>query len=288
MSYILDALKKASEQRDVHTPAMRRLFTPVPEIAEVPRWRVALVGGGAALAGAAVVAIVWMLWPTATRTPIATPMIVVDGPDAAPATAALPERETRQPVQPPPPPAPPIVRTTPAPARPKAERRPAPATPRVVERRQAPDDPPARSRPMAEPPVIAALRPVAPPAEDPAPTPDPDLAPIPAPAAVPAPPPIPAPARVPAPAPVRTPRAVTPTPAAPTGPRTVSPPRTEAGTAMKLEVIVYSDERARRLAFINGRKYVEGDTLLDGTTIQEIQPNAVVILDGGRRVLLRP
>jgi hypothetical protein len=57
---------------------------------------------------------------------------------------------------------------------------------------------------------------------------------------------------------------------------------------MKLEVIVYSDERARRLAFINGRKYVEGDTLLDGTTIQEIQPNAVVILDSGRRVLLRP
>jgi hypothetical protein len=274
VSYILDALKKASEQRDVHTPAMRRLFTPVPEIAEVPRWRIALVGGGAALAGAAVVALVWMLWPTATPTPTATPMIVVDRPDAAPATAALPERETRQPVQPPPPPAPPIVRTTPAPARPKAEKRPAPATPRAVERRQSPDDPPAPSRPTVEPPVIAALRPVAPPAEDP--TPAPDLAPV------------PAPAPLPAPAPVRTPRSVTPTPAAPTGPRTASPPRTEAGTAMKLEVIVYSDERARRLAFINGRKYVEGDTLLDGATIQEIQPNAVVILDSGRRVLLRP
>lgn len=268
MSYILDALKKAAEQRDVHAPALRRLFTPVPDVAEVPRWRIALVGGSAALAGAAVVALVWMLWPTATPMPIATPMIVVDRPDAAPATAALPEPEIRQPVQPPPPPAPPIVRTTPAPARPKAEKRPAPATPRVVERRQAPVDPPARSRPTAEPPVIAALRPVAPPDEDPAPAPD--LAPI------------------PAPAPVRTPRPVTPTPATPRGPRTASPPRTEAGTAMKLEVIVYSDERARRLAFINGRKYVEGDTLLDGTTIQEIQPNAVVILDSGRRVLLRP
>jgi len=279
VSYILDALKKAAEQRDVHAPALRRLFTPVPDVAEVPRWRIALVGGSAALAGAAVVALVWMLWPTATPMPIATPMIVVERPDAAPATAALPEPEIRQPVQPPPPPAPPIVRTTPAPARPKAEKRPAPATPRVVERRPSPDDAPARSRPTAEPPVIAALRPVAPPAEDPAPAPD--VAPIPAP------PLIPAPSSIPAPAPVRTPRPVTPTPA-PTGPRTASPPRTEAGTAMKLEVIVYSDERARRLAFINGRKYVEGDTLLDGTTIQEIQPNAVVILDSGRRVLLRP
>jgi hypothetical protein len=274
VSYILDALKKAAEQRDVHAPALRRLFAPVPEVAEVPRWRIALVSGGAALAGAAVVALVWMLWPTATPMPIATPMVVVDRPDAVPATTALAEPEIRQPVQPPPPPAPPIVRTTPAPARPKAEKRPAPATPRAVEQRPSSDDAPARPRPRAEPPVIAALRPVAPPAEDPEPAPD--LAPI------------PAPPSIPDPAPVRTPRTATPTPAATTAPRTASPPRTEAGTAMKLEVIVYSDERARRLAFINGRKYVEGDTLLDGTTIQEIQPNAVVILDSGRRVLLRP
>ena len=57
---------------------------------------------------------------------------------------------------------------------------------------------------------------------------------------------------------------------------------------MRLEVIVYSEEGARRLAFINGRKYVEGDVLLGGARIQEIQPNAVVIIDDGRRVILRP
>jgi hypothetical protein len=57
---------------------------------------------------------------------------------------------------------------------------------------------------------------------------------------------------------------------------------------MKLEVIVYSEERARRLAFVNGRKYVEGDTLPDGAQIQEIQPNAIVVVEGGRRVVLRP
>jgi hypothetical protein len=34
MSYILDALKKAAEQRDVHVPAMRRLFAPATEIQE--------------------------------------------------------------------------------------------------------------------------------------------------------------------------------------------------------------------------------------------------------------
>ena len=54
MSYILDALKKAAEQRDAHAPAMRRLFSPVPEFTESPRWRLAVVGGAAAgLLGAA-------------------------------------------------------------------------------------------------------------------------------------------------------------------------------------------------------------------------------------------
>jgi hypothetical protein len=62
----------------------------------------------------------------------------------------------------------------------------------------------------------------------------------------------------------------------------------DAGGPLRVEVIVYSDERERRLAFINGRKYVEGDVLQDGTRIQEIQPNAVVIIDDGRRVVLRP
>lgn len=59
MSYILDALKKAAEQRDAQAPAMRRLFSPVPEFAESPRWRLAAVGGAAAVAGAVVA--IWAL-----------------------------------------------------------------------------------------------------------------------------------------------------------------------------------------------------------------------------------
>jgi hypothetical protein len=252
VSYILDALKKAAEQRDVHTPAMRRLFSPDPEIADTPRWRLALLSGGAAFAGAAVVTLFWLLWPS-------TPVIVTETADATPTTTARVLPETPAAVQPPPPPAPPIVRTAPkpaapataAPVRPAPEkrppasiveaRRPAEPAPAVdIPRPPAAETAPARPQPApASPSVIASLRPI--------------------PSAVPAPPPT----------------------AAPT-------PRSEAGKPMRLEVIVYSEERARRLAFINGRKYVEGDLLLDGARIEEIQPNAVVIIEDGRRVVLRP
>jgi hypothetical protein len=78
-----------------------------------------------------------------------------------------------------------------------------------------------------------------------------------------------------------------PAPAVATPPA-AAPARAEASGQLRLEVIVYSEERARRLAFINGRKYVEGDQLLDGARVQEIQPNAVVIIDDGRRVILKP
>ena len=253
MSYILDALKKAAEQRDVHTPAMRRLFSPDPEIADTPRWRLALLGGGAAFAGAAVVTLFWLLWPS-------TPGIVTEKADATPMTTAGVVPETPAPIQPPSPPAPPIVRTAPrpatpavaAPVRPAPEKRPPAPTveprrpaepPADVDIRRPPAAEIAPARPPASPSVIASLRPM--------------------PSAVPAPPPS------------------APPSAAPTA-------RSEAGKPMRLEVIVYSEERARRLAFINGRKYVEGDTLLDGARIQEIQPNAVVIIEDGRRVVLRP
>ena len=245
MSYILDALKKAAEQRDVHAPAMRRLFTPDPEVIETPRWRLALLGGGAAFAGAAVVTLFWLLWP-------GTPVLVTEKADATPATTARVLPAAPAAVEPPPP-APPIVRSAPRPAAPaKAapeKRSPGPAgearrkvepAPTVDVLRPPAETTVARPEPTPpSPPVIASLRPT--------------------PSIVPAPPPAAAPAA-----------------------------RSEAGKPLRLEVIVYSEERARRLAFINGRKYVEGDTLLDGVRVQEIQPNAVVIIEDGRRVVLRP
>jgi len=229
VSYILDALKKAAEQRDAHAPAVRRLFSPAPELAASPRWRLTARGGAAAVAGAVIA--VWALWPV-------SPSIVIEAPLAAPATARV--QPEAPPAAPPPPPAPPIVRTSPkppAPVRAVAEKRPVP-TP-AVQTGQAPvESVPAPSQPATPPPVIAAVRPA------PAPT------------------------------------------VAPPSPSVQ--PRADGSGQMRLEVIVYSEERGRRLAFINGRKYVEGDVLLDGARVQEIQPNAVVIIDDGRRVVLRP
>jgi hypothetical protein len=256
VSYILDALKKAAEQRDAHVPAMRRLFSPAPEIADSPRWRLAAVAGGAAVAGAIVA--VWVLWPTppgvtttATSAPLhpetPSPIVAARAEPTTPAVAARTE---------------PAAPAVPAPAPPSpvrtAAKPPAPVKP-SVEKPATPLPPPAPSRPA--------------PVESVAPRPQPteSVAPPPKPAA----PPASAAVRpTPTPAPV-----VTPAPA--TASR-------DAGGPLRVEVIVYSDERERRLAFINGRKYVEGDVLQDGTRIQEIQPNAVVIIDDGRRVVLRP
>ena len=58
-------------------------------------------------------------------------------------------------------------------------------------------------------------------------------------------------------------------------------------TRLRLEVLVYSDVRAERMVFINGRKYVEGDTVPDGGRVEEIKQDGVVLTDEGRRFTLR-
>lgn len=255
MSYILDALKKAAEQRDAQAPAMRRLFSPMPEFADSPRWRLAVVGGAAAVAGAVVA--VWVLWPA--------PRVATDKPAASSATArvepeAMPALQTA-----------PIVRAAPkppAPAKAVPDKRPAPAVPTrqaPVESVAVPTPAPVRQAPVESVAAPTQATPVRPAPAEPAPARPQPTTPAPVIAAV-------------RPAPV-------PTAAAP--PAAVVP-RAEPSGQMRLEVIVYSDERARRLAFINGRKYVEGDVLLDGARIQEIQPNAVILIDDGRRIVLKP
>jgi hypothetical protein len=251
VSYILDALKKAAEQRDAHAPAIRRLFSPVPEFTESPRWRLAVVGGAAAVAGAVIA--VWVLWPAPpvmTEKALTTARVQPEAPPAAP--PVLPAAAASAPA---PPPAP-VVRTAPRPpavAKAVPDKRPTP-TP-AVQTRQAPVE-----SVVAPAPAVATRQA---PVESVAARPQPATPPPPVIAAV---------------------RPPIPTPAAPPA----ATPRAEVGGQLRLEVIVYSDERARRLAFINGRKYVEGDLLLDGSRIQEIQPNAVVIIEDGRRVVLKP
>jgi hypothetical protein len=57
---------------------------------------------------------------------------------------------------------------------------------------------------------------------------------------------------------------------------------------LALDVLVYSDVPAERLVFINGRKYVEGQTVDDAAVIEQITPEGAVILHQGRRLVLRP
>src|SRR5262249_2393555 len=100
------------------------------------------------------------------------------------------------------------------------------------------------------------------------------------------------PATAAAPAPILpAPAPATPAPAPPAIvalPPTVSPVPQSEVSKLRVEVIVYSEERPLRWAFISGRRYVEGDAIGNGGRIEEIQSNAVVLVEDGRRITLRP
>ncbi|HEV8473175.1 MAG TPA: general secretion pathway protein GspB [Methylomirabilota bacterium] len=227
MSYILDALKKAAEQRNAPAPEVRRLLSPAPVSSD---WTGRRIIVGAAVGGAIAAAVAVWLWPASPES-TARPVAAVTG---APVQAERPR---------------PPASAADAPTRSDA---PVPSVAPPTEKLAEPP------RPAARPPVAA--RP----------------APRTTPSAMESRPPV-----VARPAPTPPPVAATPSPA-------VAPAAPRAEKALKLEVIVYSDERPKRMVFINGRKYVEGDTVGDGARIEEIQSNAVVIVEEGRRVTLRP
>jgi general secretion pathway protein B len=55
---------------------------------------------------------------------------------------------------------------------------------------------------------------------------------------------------------------------------------------LHLELHAYSERPAERFVFINGRKYVEGETLAEGPRLVAIQRTGVVLSQQGRRFLL--
>jgi hypothetical protein len=57
---------------------------------------------------------------------------------------------------------------------------------------------------------------------------------------------------------------------------------------MKLEVHVYSESPAARMVFINGRKYVEGDTVEGGYRLERITEDGATLTRQGQRVHLVP
>jgi general secretion pathway protein B len=56
--------------------------------------------------------------------------------------------------------------------------------------------------------------------------------------------------------------------------------------ALNLDLHVYATNAAERMAFINGRKYREGDTLAEGAVVRHITPDGVILEMNGRRFLL--
>jgi hypothetical protein len=57
---------------------------------------------------------------------------------------------------------------------------------------------------------------------------------------------------------------------------------------MKLDVLVYSEGEAQRMVFINGRKYVEGETIDGKVVLERITREGAVLVYREQRVLLRP
>ncbi len=53
-----------------------------------------------------------------------------------------------------------------------------------------------------------------------------------------------------------------------------------------LDIHVYDDNPLRRFVLINGKKYRESDTLLDGPRVVEITPEGVIVEQRGSKVLL--
>jgi len=59
------------------------------------------------------------------------------------------------------------------------------------------------------------------------------------------------------------------------------------GARFKLEVLSYSDIPAQRLVFINGRRYREGEMLDGSVKVEEIREDSVILSDAGQRFTLR-
>jgi hypothetical protein len=59
------------------------------------------------------------------------------------------------------------------------------------------------------------------------------------------------------------------------------------GSALRIEVLVWAPERARRMVYLNGRRYVEGEKLDDGTVVEQIARDGVILVHQGQRVRLR-
>ncbi len=290
MSYILDALKKAEQER--HQAKVPTLDTVHRTSWAPPRHLWLGIGAAVALANAAV--LIWLLvpgpMPPIDRSADST-VAPAPPPPAAVSAPAAPAAERAAPASPPEKAA--VVATAP-PA-------PAPASSEAsASRRPPPERKPETTTKRGEgkPGASVALAPAAPTVEPRKPTaaeapppPAPPAAPEKPTASTPA-PPIPSVAAVPD-KPAAPPAAASPTKPAERGTgslpllRDMTPADQEAITKMTLQFLVYSDVPAERLVFINNQKYVEGQLIEGKVVVEGILPDGAVLSYQGKRFMLR-
>ena len=56
---------------------------------------------------------------------------------------------------------------------------------------------------------------------------------------------------------------------------------------LKIDMLVWAAEPRQRMVYVNGHKYVEGQTLENGAVLEHIEEDGIVLLRGGRRLRLR-
>ncbi len=283
MSYILDALRKAERDRQVSRVPTLATAHGGADFLRRPHWAWAVAAGAVALSALIMFSPPWAPpRPDPAREAPPSPAVAAD-PPAARASAD---------------PAPPLPALASAPEAPAAA--PGLESGPAVER---PPGAPVPARPRVSPSAKAAraartgddLRPAQAPKDVP-PAPEPRRA-----AVADAPPPRPpwsigrpwprsGPELSPSPRrrrrrrPRRWPRRLPP----PARRRAAQPAPATPLPRLALDVLVYSETPAERLVFINGRKYVEGQTVDGETVVEQITPDGVVLDHQGRRIVLRP
>jgi len=275
MSLILDALKKAEQDRHAgQAPALDELLVRPPTIRQLrrdPQREMLMVAGITAAVLFALAGLTYLFWPAANA-----PAVVASAPVATeaaePASAEPASAEPAPALRIDPERLAPPVTDIPEDAVDLADTGAAQAmtmdeldgdTPQA-----SPTKPPSTSPPA--PPTVAAqpLEPLAPPA--PAAT---SVAAVPL-------PPSPTVTESPAPAPpAPEPAGARPLKEMPSSFRSEFPKLT-------VDVHVYNDNPLRRFALINGKKYRETDTLVEGPRVVEITPTGVVLEHRGSKVLL--
>src|SRR5262249_23628033 len=56
---------------------------------------------------------------------------------------------------------------------------------------------------------------------------------------------------------------------------------------LKIDMLVWAAEPGSRMVYVNGQKYVEGQTLGNGAVLEHIEPDAIVVIQDGRRLRVR-